>query len=150
VGFPIAEIQAAFDHYREAAAEAGRTGDWEHFVACFTDDVDYIEHHYGRFKGKAQVRAWIVPAMTAFPADHMKSFPWNWHMIDPDRGWVVGEVANIMDDPGDGQVYQAANWSRLVYDGNGQFREQEDVYNPSEFGEMMGAWLRAWKQHHPA
>lgn len=29
------------------------------------------------------------------------------------------------------------------------FSEEEDVYNPTEFGEMMGAWLKAWKAHHP-
>ena len=149
MGFPLEEIQAAFDRYRTAAAEAGRTGNWELFVDCFTEDVDYIEHHYGRFKGKDQVRKWIFPAMTGFPVDHMKSFPWNWYVIDADRGWVVGEVANVMDDPGDGAVYDAANWTRLVYGGDGLFKEEEDVYNPVEFGQMIGAWLKAWKAHHP-
>jgi hypothetical protein len=150
VGFPLQEIQAAFDHYREAAAEAGRSGDWEHFVDCFTTDVDYVEHHYGRFKGRDQVRDWVVPAMTTFPVDHMKSFPWNWYVIDAERGWVLGEVANVMDDPGDGQVYQAANWTRLVYAGEGLFGEEEDVYNPAEFAAMIRGWLAAWKAHHPA
>jgi hypothetical protein len=150
VGFPLQEIQAAFDHYREAAAEAGRSGDWEHFVGCFTTDVDYVEHHYGRFKGRNQVRDWVVPAMTSFPVDHMKSFPWNWYVIDAERGWVLGEVANVMDDPGDGQVYQAANWTKLVYAGDGLFGEEEDVYNPAEFAEMIRGWLGAWKAHHPA
>lgn len=147
--YPIEEIQAAFDHYREAAAESGRTGNWEPFVGCFTEDVDYIEHHYGRFKGRAEVREWIVPAMTAFPVDHMTTFPWNWHVIDAEHGWVIGEVANVMDDPGDGQKYEAANWTRLVYAGDGLFSEEEDVYNPTEFGDMILAWLKAWKAHHP-
>lgn len=149
MGFAIEEIQAAFDRYCEAAAEAGRTGNWELFVGCFTEDVDYIEHHYGRFKGQDAVREWIGPTMTVFPVDHMRSFPWNWYVIDADRGWVIGEVANVMDDPGDGKDYQAANWTRLVYAGDGLFREEEDVYNPAEFGEMMGSWLKAWKAHHP-
>lgn len=149
MGFPIEEIQAAFDRFREAAAEAGRTGDWEGWIACFTEDVDYIEHHYGRLKGRAQVREWVVPAMTTFPVDHMVSFPWNWYLIDPERGWVVGEVDNVMSDPGDGRVYASANWTRLVYAGDGLFREEEDVYNPKEFADMVGAWLGAWKAHHP-
>lgn len=142
------EIQAAFDRYREAAAEAGRSGDWEPWISCFTEDVEYIEHHYGRFRGREKVREWVVPAMTTFPVDHMKSFPWNWHVIDPDAGWVVGEVANVMEDPGDGQVYEAANWTRLVYAGDGLFGEEEDVYNPTEFADMMRSWLDAWKAHH--
>lgn len=142
-------MQAAFDRYREAAAEAGRSGNWQLFVDCFTDDVDYIEHHYGRFQGRDQVREWIVPAMTTWPVDHMTGFPWNWHVIDADRGWIVGEVANVMDDPGDGRLYQAVNWTRLVYAGDGLFGAEEDVYNPGEFATMMGEWIAAYRAHHP-
>jgi hypothetical protein len=149
VAFPRQEIEAAFEHYKEAAAESGRSGDWDLFVNCFTEDVDYIEHHYGRFKGRDQVRQWIVPAMTAWPVDHMTAFPWNWYSIDEENGWVIGEVANVMEDPGDGQKYEAANWTRLVYAGDGLFREEEDVYNPTEFAEMISSWLQAWKAHHP-
>lgn len=144
------EIEAALDRYKAAAAQAGSSGDWEPWIECFTEDVEYIEHHYGRFRGRDEVRQWVVPAMTTFPVDHMKAFPWNWHVIDPDRGWVIGEVANVMGDPGDGRVYEAANWTRLVYAGDGLFRGEEDVYNPTEFGEMMRAWLEAWKAHHPS
>lgn len=150
VGYTREEIENAFEGYKAAAAEAGRTGNWELFVQCFTADVDYVEHHYGTFKGRDEVREWIVPAMTAFPVDHMKSFPWNWYSIDTERGWVIGEVANVMEDPGDGQVYQAANWTRLVYAGDGLFSSEEDVYNPNEFAEMMRSWLEAYKTHRPA
>jgi hypothetical protein len=149
MGHQLEDIQAAFDRYREAAADAGRSGDWAPWVDCFTEDVHYIEHHYGVFDGRQAVLDWVVPAMTTFPVDHMVSFPWNWWVIDAERGWIVGEVANVMDDPGDGKVYQAANWSRLVYAGDGRFSEEEDVYNPSEFAEMVGGWLAAWKTHHP-
>ena len=143
------EIRAAFDRYRAAAAEAGRTGDWERFVGCFTEDVDYVEHHYGRFRGRQEVREWVVPAMTTWPVSEMREFPWNWWVIDAERGWVVGEVANVMSDPGDGRVYSAVNWTRLVYGGDGLFSAEEDVYNPAEFAGMIGAWMEAWKAHHP-
>lgn len=149
MGYPESEIRAAFDHYREAAAEAGRTGDWELFVDCFTDDVRYVEHHYGTFHGRQEVRDWVVPAMTTWPVTKMTSFPWNWFVIDAEHGWVVGEVANVMEDPGDGRRYEAANWTRLVYGGDGRFIEEEDVYNPTEFASMIGAWMQAWKAHHP-
>jgi hypothetical protein len=148
VSFPLAEIQSAFAHYQEVAAEAGRSGDWEPFVNLFTEDVDYIEHHYGRFKGRDQVRAWIGPAMAEWPASQMVSFPWTWHSIDVEHGWVIGEVANVMADPGDGKVYEAANWTRLVYAGEGLFSEEEDVYNPAEFASMMGDWIAAYRSHH--
>jgi hypothetical protein len=145
MGFPLEEIEAAFDRYKAAAAEAGRTGNWDLFVNLFTEDVDYIEHHYGRFKGRDEVRAWIVPAMTKWPTTRMTSFPWTWYTIDADQGWIVGEVANVMDDPGDGKVYEAANWTRLVYAGDGLFSEEEDVYNPAEFASMIGDWIAAYR-----
>jgi SnoaL-like domain len=142
------EIQEAFDHYREVASVAGRTGNWDAFVDCFTDDVRYIEHHYGEFRGRQAVRDWIVPTMQAWPLTEMQEYPWAWYTIDAEQGWIVGQVANVMTDPGDGNTYQAANWTRLVYGGNGLFSEEEDVYNPADFAPMVEAWVKAWKQHH--
>jgi hypothetical protein len=149
MAFTLEEIQDAFDHYRAAAAEAGSSGNWQVFADCFTEDVNYVEHHYGVFQGRKAVFDWVSEAMTTWPMTHMTTFPWDWHTIDVDHGWVVGQVANVMVDPGDGEVYQAANWTRLVYGGNGLFCEEEDVYNPAEFAAMVGAWMKAWKRHHP-
>jgi hypothetical protein len=142
------EIQRAFDHYREAAVHAGATGDWTGFAGCFTDDVHYIEHHYGVFHGRQAVLDWIAPAMADWPLNEMKYYPWDWYVIDEEHGWVVGQVANVMADPGDGHTYQAINWTRLVYAGGGLFSEEEDVYNPTEFASMVGDWMKAWKAHH--
>ena len=64
-------------------------------------------------------------------------------------GWVVGQVENRFIDPGDGQIYEAANWTRLVYAGNGLFGSEEDVYNPATFAPVVDAWLAAWQKHHP-
>lgn len=52
-------------------------------------------------------------------------------------------------DPGDGNVYEAANWTRLLYAGDGLFSEEEDVYNPAEFEPVVAGWLAASKAHHP-
>jgi hypothetical protein len=143
------EIEDAFDRYKAAAAEAGRTGNWEVFLNRFTDDVHYIEHYYGEFHGKQAVREWIVPEMAKWPFNQMQSYPWDWHVIDEEKGWIVGQIANVMTDPGDGLDYRAVNWTRLVYAGDGLFSEEEDVYNPAEFGTMVSAWLKQWKAHHP-
>ncbi len=148
--FTRAEIQAAFDRYRDAAQEAGRTGNWRPWVECFTEDCRYIEHMYGTFEGRDAVERWITPVMAAWPFDHMQVFPWDWYTIDDERGWVVGQVENRFVDPGDGNVYEAANWTRLVYAGDGLFAEEEDVYNPAEFEPVVKAWLTAWKAHHPS
>lgn len=149
VTFTKGDMEAAFDRYRAAAAEAGRTGNWELFLDCFTDDVHYVEHHYGEFRGKQAVRDWIVPEMAKWPVNQMQFYPWDWHVIDIENGVIVGQVANVMTDPGDGKEYRAVNWTRLVYAGEGLFSEEEDIYNPAEFAEMVTAWMEAWKAHHP-
>ena len=76
-------------------------------------------------------------------------FPWDWFTIDAEQGWVVGQVENRFVDPGDGEVYEAPNWTRLVYAGDGLFSSEEDVYNPSHFGPVVEGWLAAWTAHHP-
>lgn len=143
------EIQAAFEKFDAAAQRAGETGDWRPWAECFTPDVHYIEHHYGEFHGRDAVVAWITETMTTWPFTHMREFPWDWITIDAEQGFVVGQVENRFIDPGDGEVYQAANWTRLVYAGDGLFSSEEDVYNPMHFAPVVSAWLRAWRAHHP-
>ncbi len=143
------EIQRAFDRFREAAAQAGRTGDWRPWVECFTPDVHYIEHLYGEFHGREEVLSWITRTMSVFPLTHMREFPWDWYTVDAEQGWVIGQLQNRFADPGDGQVYQGANWTRLVYAGGGLFSSEEDVYNPTELAPVVAAWLEAWQAYHP-
>lgn len=143
------EMQAAFDRYCEAADHGGRTGDWRPWVECFTPDVHYVEHHYGEFHGREALLAWITETMAPFPFHHMTAFPWDWYTIDHEQGWVIGQLQNRFDDPGDGKVYEAANWTRLVYAGDGLWSSEEDVYNPAHFAPMVTDWLAAWAAHHP-
>ena len=147
--FTREEIEEAFQRYQDAANEAGRTGDWKPWVDCFVPEVEYVEHLYGTFTGRDAVQAWIEKTMNAWPFTHMQIFPWDWYTIDAEQGWVVGQVENRFVDPGDGQVYEAANWTRLVYAGDGLFESEEDVYNPEDFAPAVQQWLEAWATHHP-
>jgi hypothetical protein len=149
MGFSHEEIEGAFERYRAAADEAGRTGDWGPWVACFIPDVRYIEHLYGEFHGRDAVQAWIEKTMGRWPFTHMQLFPWDWYTIDAAQGWVVGQVENRFVDPGDGEVHEGANWTRLVYAGDGLFESEEDVYNPAHFAPVVERWLAAWACHHP-
>ena len=149
MGFDHDEMEAAFATYRAAAEHAGRTGDWRPWVECFVPDVHYVEHLYGEFHGRDELLAWITETMAPWPVRHMTSFPWDWYTIDAEQGWVVGQVENRFVDPGDGQVYEAANWTRLVYAGDGLFASEEDVYNPAHFAPVVEAWVAAWREHHP-
>ena len=139
------ELEREFVRYQERGAEAGRTGDWGPWAEQFTEDATYVEHHYGRFEGRAAIREWITGCMGEFPGNVMPDFPVDWHVIDEERGWVVCQVENRMVDPGDGTVHQAANVTILHYAGDGQWSYEEDVYNPAHFATMVKGWLDAKK-----
>ena len=147
--FNPGEMQEALDRFAASADESAAKGDWSSWVANFTPDVHYVEHLYGEFHGRDAVLEWINSTMTAWPFDHMQFFPWDWYTIDAEQGWIVGQVQNRFVDPGDGKVYQAPNWTRLVYAGDGLFSSEEDVYNPSNFAPMVNDWLAVWAEHHP-
>jgi hypothetical protein len=147
--FSHREIDDAFQRYVNAAAAAGESANWRPWAECFTADVKYIEHLYGEFNGREEVLAWITKTMSQWPFTKMQIFPWDWYTIDAEQGWIVGQVENRFIDPGDGQIYEAANWTRLIYAGDGLFSSEEDVYNPATFAPMVEAWLAAWQAHHP-
>src|SRR6478672_11199660 len=110
----------------------------------------YREHLYGRFEGREAIRSWIQTTMNEFPNNEMTDFPADWWIVDEEKGWVIAAVWNRMQDLGDGEVYQAINWSRLDYAGNNQWSYEEDIYNVEEFAVMVKAYLAARKTHPPA
>ena len=85
--------------------------------------------------------------MNEFPNNEMTDFPADWWVIDEEKGWVLAAVWNRMQDLGDGEVYQAINWSRLDYAGNDQWSYEEDIYNVEEFAVMVKAYLAARKKN---
>ena len=140
------ELDAAFTHYQRAVEEIAETRDWARFADLFTPDATYIEHAYGTFRGRDEIREWIVRTMTTFPGSAMVAFPPRWSVIDVERGWVVCEIRNIMADPGDGSVHEEPNITILRYAGDGLFAEEEDVYNPMRYLPMVRAWAARAQQ----
>ena len=135
------EIEDAFAAYQRAALEGGTTGDWTAWVECFTEDCTYNEHLYGVMGGREAIRRWITRVMVeTYPGNEMPHFPVEWYMIDEQRGWVVCQVWNRMKDPGDGSVWQAYNFTKLHYAGDGCFSYEEDIYNPQHFAEMLAGY----------
>jgi hypothetical protein len=139
------EIEEAFERFQAAALKGGQTGDWRSWANMFTEDVTYFEHHFGRFWGRERVYNWITDTMQQFPNSEMTAFPITWYSIDVRRGWVFCEVMNRMRDLGDGEIYEEPNLTILHYAGNGLFSYEEDAYNPSNMGKMVGRWLQAKK-----
>ena len=58
------------------------TGDWDDFADNFTEDAVYVEHAFGTFRGRDEIRAWSVPTMTTFPGGVMTGFPLAWQVVD--------------------------------------------------------------------
>jgi SnoaL-like domain len=137
------EIEDAFTNYQAVAAKAAAANEWRAWADMFTDDAEYVEHHFGNFHGRQAIYEWITDTMHIPPNDEMNAFPIEWYVIDEQKGWVVCKVQNRMRDPGDGSVHQEANWTLLKYAGNNQWSYEEDMYNPLEFGRMIEGWQAA-------
>ncbi len=126
--FPREEVQAEFEKYRQRAALAVETGDWDQWADQFTDDAHYREHHYGYFSSGAEIRAWIKSVMQPFPT---MEFPPSYALIDGNR--VSTLIPNILPAPeGDDGYYGFDVNTILHYAGNGKWSFEEDVYSPAE------------------
>lgn len=135
------ELEAAFASYRTAADVGAESDDWSRFADHFTEDCVYLEHLIGTMRGREEVLAFYTKSMVEeYPGNCIAEFPIEWWVIDEDRGWVIFQAWSVMGDPGDGSVHRQYNISILHYAGDGKFSYQEDIYNPMEFGEMIGVW----------
>jgi hypothetical protein len=56
---------------------------------------------------------------------------------------LIFQIENRFVDPGDGEVYEAYNWTRLTYAGDGKFSSEEDAYNPANFAPVVKQWIAA-------
>ena len=136
------ELAAAFETFEQTVAEAAETKNWDDWVRQYTPDVDYIEHAAGTMKGREEVLTWIRKTMTTFPGSHMTAFPSLWSVIDEPAGRIICELDNPMVDPGDGTIISATNISIVTYAGDGQWRRQEDIYNPLRFLQAAIKWCK--------
>ncbi|MET0739684.1 MAG: nuclear transport factor 2 family protein, partial [Acidimicrobiales bacterium] len=133
------EVEAAFHRYVERGRQAVETGDWETWSKQFVEDARYIEHHYGRFNGRAEIKDWIVGVMQPFPE---MDFPTHWYGIDGNR--VVFVAGNRLPDPTGGDTtYEFPACVVLHYAGDDQWSYEEDCYNPDEAPQVVTDWIAA-------
>lgn len=137
--FPREEIEAEFARYREQAALAVATGDWEPWAAQFTDDAHYREHHYGYFRSQREIRDWILSVMKPFPT---MQFPVSWYVIDGNR--LSALIPNVLPPPeGDDGYYGFDVNTILHYAGDGKWSYEEDVYSLRDAEEAVKRWVMA-------
>ena len=87
-----AELEAAFAQYLSTVDRAIAAGDWGLFADMFTEDAVYIEHLFGTFHGREEIRTWIRKTMGSFPGSVMTGFPPSWSVIDEERGRIICEL----------------------------------------------------------
>lgn len=129
--YPPEELHRAYAHYCKVKDHCSKTRDWSDFADLFTEDCYYCEHAYGEFHGRRAVREdYITKVMKPYPD---MTFPHDWHVFDYERGAVVVMVQNALPPPHNpetNEAFKIPNISRLVYGGNGLWKEQQDWYNP--------------------
>ena len=141
--FTEAQLKEMHDNYLAVANRCSAVQQWRDWADLFTEDATYLEHCFGRFTGPDEIYAWIQPLMSKWPNSEMTAFPHDWCVFDVDRGWSICQVENVMRDPGDGSLHQAANITILHYADDGRITYEEDAYNPMNFAPMVSAWIEA-------
>jgi ketosteroid isomerase-like protein len=137
--FPREEVERELKAYRERGNIAVATGDWNQWADQFTEDAQYLEHHYGKFEGQAAIREWILGVMQPFPS---MEFPITYHSIEGNR--VCALIPNVLPHPsGKGEGFAFDVNTILHYAGNGKWSYEEDVYNPREAQAVVEAWIAA-------
>lgn len=145
--FSAEEITEAYAALHGRVEQFRQAGDWHGFADLFTEDATYVEHAFGTFHGREEIRAWSTRTMTSFPGSVMTGFPLVWQVVDVPTSRLVCEVRNLMPDPGDGSVHEASNLTIMTYAGDGLFSREEDVYNPLRFLRMSLRWAEAAAAH---
>jgi len=145
--FSAAEITEAYAAMHERVQQHATTGDWDDFALNFTEDAEYVEHAFGTFRGRDQIREWSVATMTSFPGSVMTGFPLAWQVVDEPTSRLICEVRNLMPDPGDGSALEQSNLTIMTYAGDGLFSREEDIYNPMRFMRMSVKWARIAEAH---
>ena len=145
--FSAEEIIEAYAAMHARVQEHATSGQWDAFADHITEDAEYVEHAFGTFRGRDQIREWSVRTMTSFPGAVMTGFPLAWSVVDVPTSRLICEVRNLMPDPGDGSHHEESNLTIMTYAGDGLFSREEDVYNPLRFMKMSLRWARVAEAH---
>ena len=100
-------------------------GDWAGLARCFTDDARYFDPIFGWHEGRAAIAGFLERAMAGL-ADRI--FEEAWHVSEGDRIVCYWQCTTPGVEP-DPSAEPYHGMSSLVYEGDGLFREQMDIYD---------------------
>ena len=129
--FSAEEITEAYAAMHARVQGYAATGNWDGFADNFTEDAEYVEHAFGTFRGRDEIRAWSVRTMTTFPGGVMTGFPLAWQVVDAPSSRLICEVRNLMPDPGDGTHLEESNMTIMTYAGDGLFSPRGGRLQPA-------------------
>lgn len=132
------EVDAEFWTWRQRGERAAATGDWPAWASQFTPDARYYNHHYGKFSGRDEIRAWARESLVPFPG---MEFPVGPVAIEGSR--LAAVVENRLPHPGGGDPFGVRTFVVLHYAGSGQWSYEEDVFNAEEVTSMITSWMDA-------
>jgi len=116
------EIEAAFERYLQVGAYERN---WNGWADLFTEDAVYVEVQYGTFRGREEIRKWIVKTMATVPDMYFP--PIKWRIIDGDR--VAFCIDNALPNPDPkGPPIAFPTVSILQYR-DGLWCYEEDIYD---------------------
>lgn len=144
--FAYEEVHAAFEEYVRRA----NINDWDLWADMFTDECLYVDHHFGTFKRRQDVRDWMTPLMATQP--EMKFVPeffvikddlvvnYNWNRWpNPDGSCEPYDVYGN-GIPNTNYKYQFPCVTLNRYAGDGLFWYEEDLYSPTAYLEVLKQW----------
>ncbi len=145
------EIEAALQKYREGLALAGRTNDWRHWGACLTPDTTFIDCELGHLGKRIAVVREVERRMHQVegkrPYAYLNHFPIAEYAIDASKDTVWAFVWARFRDPGDGSRHEAKIFVRMVYGGDGLFKEVETLYDPTALRRAAKSWKAAVERY---
>jgi len=143
MAYSRSEIEEALEAMDQLRAESSKAGDWSIWAQCLTEDVDFYDVIYGRYRGRQAVSDFVVRVHAPFP--HLR-YERDWTMIDVDRGEVLFQQRMILPEPKGwaGDAFATEVWSRHHYGGGGLWSSKQDVtLSESASAANFGAWMKA-------
>lgn len=141
------EIEDALQKFRDAVATAGRTNDWRHWGACLTTDTTLIDCEMGRLGKRDAVVREVERRMHQIegkqPYAYLNHFPIKEYVIDAGKDSVWAFMWARFRDPGDGSRHEAKMFLRMVYAGDGLWKEIETLYDPNALRRATKSWQKA-------